>query len=289
MTSVKREVSEPDEQPVEVEVRPLLGLPPVMLFAVKLVTLHRACWGSLGDGLKEHSAPGNVHLLLPQVWRQFELQRKLAAVLNKASARIRRSYPGSVLVCLECQVQHLPSLVTLLVYQLTADGHQTRETGLNNAVEVGPILTFRRLVAKSTAEREEALEAGVDGAGAVCVQQLHRELDEAGPSARKVALEDALEDGNKLLAHWTFGGCQNGHQDLSDARLFIFGYQCFAGELIGLIPGTINTILDIDDGWEATVSIMRGAIARRETAGRAYWKVGRSRLARPGGSERGSP
>lgn len=66
----------PNKQSVEVKVRPLLSLPPVMLFAVGLVTLHSIGGASLGNGVEENSAPSDVDVVLPQEGREFELEKK---------------------------------------------------------------------------------------------------------------------------------------------------------------------------------------------------------------------
>lgn len=66
----------PDEESVQVEVRPLLGLPPMVLLAVRGILRHGTGGGGLGHGLEEDGAPGNVDLLLLQVGRQLKLERE---------------------------------------------------------------------------------------------------------------------------------------------------------------------------------------------------------------------
>lgn len=55
---------------------------------------------------------------------------------------------------------------------------------------------FPGLVSVHFAERKEALQAGKDGVGIVGTQQLHRNLDEAGPLFREVMLQDLAQDGH---------------------------------------------------------------------------------------------
>lgn len=56
------------------------------------------------------------------------------------------------------------------------------------------------LVSVHFAEREEALQAGEDGVGIVGTQQLHRNLDEAGPFLWEVMLQNLAQDGHQLRA-----------------------------------------------------------------------------------------
>lgn len=54
----------PNKEAVQIEVSPLLSLPPVMLLAIVLVTLHGIGGASLSDGLEEDGAPGNGNVVL---------------------------------------------------------------------------------------------------------------------------------------------------------------------------------------------------------------------------------
>jgi hypothetical protein len=103
-----------------------------------------------------------------------------------------------MLVRLQSKMQHLASLVTLLVHKLVAYDEQTREAGLHNFVKVLPILALNRLISKGTADGEQTLQTSEDGTGIVGVEELEGEVHKSRPSARKVALQNALEDGNKL-------------------------------------------------------------------------------------------
>lgn len=87
----------PDEEAVEVEVGPFLGLPPVVLFAVELVALHGARGGCLGDCLEKDGAPGNVDVALLQIGGKLKLQDQALAE-GRFAARWGVPYPCGVLV-----------------------------------------------------------------------------------------------------------------------------------------------------------------------------------------------
>lgn len=141
-----------------------------------------------------------------------------------------------MLVGLESEVKHLTGLVALLVDQLVADGQQTGETGLDNAVKVLPIVAVAGLEAESTADGEQALQAGQNGGGVVGVEQLRGEAHEVGPSTGEIGLEDALDDGDELLADEGVGVGEQGDEAVSNAALFLVGYQFAGGDGFGGVP-----------------------------------------------------
>jgi hypothetical protein len=59
----------PDEKTVEIEIRPLLCFPPVVLLPVEIVARHGTGWERFRHCLQKHSAPGNVVLFVAQVRR----------------------------------------------------------------------------------------------------------------------------------------------------------------------------------------------------------------------------
>jgi hypothetical protein len=97
-----------------------------------------------------------------------------------------------MLVCLQRKMQHLPSLVALLVDQLVADGKQPREGHLNDLVEVRPVALVRILEPIRPANRQQALQACEDGARIVGVEHLVCEVEERRPLFGKVVVQDAL-------------------------------------------------------------------------------------------------
>jgi hypothetical protein len=109
-----------------------------------------------------------------------------------------------MLVGLEGEVEHLASLVALLVDQLVADRQHSGETKLDNLVKVLPILAFHCLVSECTADGEQALKTSKNRARAVGVEQLNGEIHETWPSVGKVGLQNSLQHGNELMAHERF-------------------------------------------------------------------------------------
>lgn len=242
----------PNKEAVQVEVSPLLGLPPVVLLAIIIVTLHGIGGASLGDGLEEDGAPGDGDVVLSQEGSELQLYEvRLAnpAGLDKMGMEI--SHPGCVLVGLEGQVQHLTGLIALLVHQLIADGQQAGEAGLDNVVEMTAVIAVIRLVAESAADGEQTLQTGENRAGGVCVEELEGEVHKPRPSGGEVILKNALEDGDELLADQALGGGEDGQEAVSDACLFVFGDE--GGGVLGrvrvrVVPGAIDTVLYVDDG-----------------------------------------
>jgi hypothetical protein len=92
------------------------------------------------------------------------------------------------------------------------------------------------------------LQTSEDGPGIVGVEKLEGEVHKSRPSAREIALQDALEDGNKLQANERLGGSQDRDQAVPDAGLLIFGYSSVAGLAVGVEPGTVYAVLDVDNG-----------------------------------------
>jgi hypothetical protein len=68
----------PDEETVQVEESPFLGLPPVVLLALVLVALHGTGGASLGNGVQENSAPSDIDIALSQ--RGGKLQLRMGSV-----------------------------------------------------------------------------------------------------------------------------------------------------------------------------------------------------------------
>jgi hypothetical protein len=105
-----------------------------------------------------------------------------------------------MLVGLESQVKHLASLIALLVNQLIANGQEAREAGLDNVIKVLSVGTIRRFEPESTADGEEALKAGENRTRIVCVEEFGGVVHKVGPSAGEIGLQNALDNGNELLA-----------------------------------------------------------------------------------------
>ena len=98
-------------------------------------------------------------------------------------------------------MQHLSGLVAFLVDELVADGEEPGEAGLDDLVEVRPVLAVAGPEAICAADGQQALQACHDGGGIIGVQQLDGEIHKGGPSVGEVVVQDALEDGDELGPH----------------------------------------------------------------------------------------
>lgn len=79
----------PYVEAVQVEIRPLLGLPPVVPFSLHGLFGHGYGWRSLGDGLEEDGAPAYGVLLLAEEGGQVELRVKVRPGSKASKNRIR--------------------------------------------------------------------------------------------------------------------------------------------------------------------------------------------------------
>lgn len=146
------------------------------------------------------------------------------------------AYPCRVLVGLESQVKHLAGFVALLVDKFIADSQQAGEAGVDNAVKVLSVVTGARLEAECTADSQQALQAGEDGGGAVGVEKLRGEAHKVGPSGGEIGLENALDDGDELLADEGIGVGEQRDEAVSNTTLFLLGYQFAGGDRFGRVP-----------------------------------------------------
>lgn len=153
-----------------------------------------------------------------------------------------------MLVGLESQVQHLASLVTLLVDQLIANSQQPGETCFDDLVKVLAIIGVGRLVAECTADGQQALQTGEDGAGSICVEELQGEVHKLRPSRGEVILKNALKNRDKLSTDEALGGSEDGQQSVSDAGLFVFGdnLRGFARVGVCVVPRSVDSVFDIN-------------------------------------------
>lgn len=140
-----------------------------------------------------------------------------------------------MLIGLEGEVKHLAGLVALLVDELVANGQEAGEAGLDNAIKVLSVGAVGGLEAESAADGEKALEAGEDGAGIVGVEEFGGKVHKVGPSSGKVGLEDALDDGDELLADEGVRVGEEGHETVTDAGLFVL-FDDFCGRGLGRVP-----------------------------------------------------
>lgn len=155
-----------------------------------------------------------------------------------------------MLVGLQGQVEHLSSLIALLVNQLVADSQKSGEAGFDNLIKMLSIIGIGRLVTESAADGEQALQTSKNGAGAVGVEELESKVHKSGPSCREIILQDALKNGNQLLSNERLRGSQNGQKTVSNSRLLLLRDEArgFGRVSIGAVPRAVDSILDVDDG-----------------------------------------
>ncbi len=84
--------------------------------------------------------------------------------------------------------QHLSGLNARLVDQAVTDVEEQRERRSHDLVKVVPAIAGFETV--DAADGEETLHPGEHGVGIVGLQQLDGDVDELGPLARKVVLQD---------------------------------------------------------------------------------------------------
>ncbi len=137
-----------------------------------------------------------------------------------------------MLVSLQSDMQHLSRLVTLLVDQLVANGQEPGEARGHNLVELRPVRTVARLEPVRAADGQETLKSCQDRARIVDVEQSDGEVHKARPLIGEVEVEDALKDGNELLANQGLGAREDGEQPLSKSGFLIFGYDSLVGVLV---------------------------------------------------------
>lgn len=167
---------------------------------------------------------------------------------SPVGTKIWPPYPSGMLVGLQSQVEHLASLVALLVHQLVADGQQSGETRFNDVVKVLAVIGVGRFVTERTADGQQTLQTSEDGAGSICVEKLEGEVHKSRPSRGKVILENALQNRDKLLTDEALGGSENGQQSISDAGLFLFGDELrgFARVGVCVVPRSVDSVFDIN-------------------------------------------
>lgn len=107
-------------------------------------------------------------------------------------------------------MKHLSRLLALLCDQLARDGQQPGETGLDDLVEVGPVLSITCFEPVGPANSQKALQTSEDRGRVVRVQELYREVHKRGPFLGKVPVQNPLQDGDELLPDQTLRRGQNG-------------------------------------------------------------------------------
>lgn len=151
-------------------------------------------------------------------------------------------------VGLESDMEHLPSLVTFLVYQFITNLLKPWETSHDNTLEVcstSIMVSFKPVCA---AGDEQALETGEDGWRIVGMEQLQSDIHEAGPLPGEVEVQNPLDQLEQLLSNWATRGGENGEDTIAEALLLVFGDQGVVGVVVASGPASVCPVLEIDDG-----------------------------------------
>lgn len=106
-------------------------------------------------------------------------------------------------------MKHLSRLFAFLCHQFTRDGQQPGEAGLDDLVEVGPILSISGFESVGPADGQETLQTGEDRRRIICIQELYRKVHKGWPFLGEVPVQNPLQDRNELLPDEALGRGQN--------------------------------------------------------------------------------
>ena len=158
-----------------------------------------------------------------------------------------QTHPCGMLVRLERNVQHLASLVAVLVHQLVADGQKTREVGLDDLVELRPALAVGSFEPVGTADGEQTLQTSLYRWGIIGVEKLYCVVHKGRPSLGEIEVEDSLEDRYELLPHKSRRSGEDGQKPILESCLRILGNHHLLGVVLLSLPCAVDTVLEIDD------------------------------------------
>ena len=136
--------------------------------------------------MEEERAPPNNYRLRSQRGGQFELI--LSALLYPLN--LIDTYECRVLIRLQHDMQHFPSIFTHLIDKTLTYSQESWESSLHYLIEVGSV--FSRFKAEDATYGEKALEACENRGGIVGIQQLNRDIDESRPFFWKIEVKNLL-------------------------------------------------------------------------------------------------
>ena len=150
-----------------------------------------------------------------------------------------------MLICLQNNMEHFSSLLTCLIYQALSNKQQSRESQLNDFVEVGSV--FTRFKAVNATNCKKALQTGKNGSSLVGVKQLYSDVYKGGPFFGKVVVKDLLEDGDELLSNLWWGGSQYGQEAFSKPLLLIIGNSFVLWGFLARRPASGDSVLQVNN------------------------------------------
>lgn len=208
-------VAVPDEQAVQVSVRPLLRLPPRVDLALVQILNHRLRRGLLLYDLDEKRRPRHDRGLVAEVIRHLGVDR--------------------VLVGLDDHLQHLARIRAVLLHQSRSDIKDDREGSLGDAVELAALLLVR-LKPVNAAERKQTLDTGKHGLDIVRVQELQGDVHITGPLLGEVVVEDLSDQREELLSYRRSSGGERRDETVAKNGLLILGDSGDLGEVLVELP-----------------------------------------------------
>lgn len=107
-------------------------------------------------------------------------------------------------------MKHFPGLFAFLCHKFTRDGQQPGEAGLDDLVEVGPVLSISGFESVGPADGQEALQTSEDRRWIIGIQELYRKVHKGWPFLGEVPVQNPLQDGNELLPDQSLRRGQNG-------------------------------------------------------------------------------
>jgi hypothetical protein len=167
----------------------------MICFTLVLVFRKGARRWIFGNDVQKQRTPSHHHLVVPKRNRKFVLDRSD----SKSWQRNKQAYKYGMLVGFEYSPQHLSRLNACLIHQAIADIKKLGKSRSHDLIEVFPTIASFKPV--DATDGEQTLHSGKNGVGVIGLEQLDRDVDEFGPLAGKVMLQDLAQRGNKLRAN----------------------------------------------------------------------------------------
>lgn len=200
-----------------------------------------------------------------------------------------KTYKCCMLVCLQHNMKHFPSILTHLIYQSLTNNQQPWEGCFHNLVKIGPVLS--RFEAEHATDGQETLQPCEDRCGLIRVQQLNCDADEGWPLFGEIVVKDLLKDRDELCSDLWWGVRQDWQKTFSKPCLLIFGYGLVLRSLLTRSPSSCYAVLKVDNRCNpALASGQRGrkcagfVLERRTEGSCSAWRISRSASVKPGRS-----
>lgn len=127
-----------------------------------------------------------------------------------------------MLVGLDNHLQHISGFSAGLVDQLVSNVQNNGESSLSNTVQLLTLVSVA-LEAVGPANRQQALNTGVNGLDVVGVQQIHGDVHVLRPSLGEIVVENLGDQRNELLTDVCGGGSEGGDETVAENSLLLLG------------------------------------------------------------------